>query len=123
MVAAKCLPDGVRIYRPLMSPNPRTPQQRDRRFARVRRLTRTIFLGSGVLSGALVGYVASNAKPVIAIPVAATPTTTTTAAPTGESANNDDATPTTTPYTPPASAPVTTTTVCTTTPSGTTTCY
>jgi phosphoribosylcarboxyaminoimidazole (NCAIR) mutase len=105
-----------------MSPNPRTPQQRDRRFARVRRLTRTIFLGSGVLSGALVGYVASNAKPVIAIPVAAT-TTTTTTAPTSESANNDDATPTTTPYTPPASAPVTTTTVCTTSPSGTTTCY
>ena len=105
-----------------MSPNPRTPQQRDRRFARVRRLTRTIFLGSGVLSGALVGYVASNAKPVIAIPVAAT-TTTTTSAPVSQSANGDDTPVTTTPYTPPASAGVTTTTVCTTTPSGTTVCH
>jgi hypothetical protein len=107
-----------------MSPLPRTPQQRDRRFARVRRLTRTIFLGSGVLSGVLVGFVASNAKPVVTIPTPATtvtaPTTTTTAP--SDDSGGGSVTPTTTPYTPPTTVPVTTTTVCTTTPSGTTTC-
>ena len=36
-----------------MTPQQRTPHQRDRRFARVRRLTQTIFLGSGVVVGAL----------------------------------------------------------------------
>ena len=102
-----------------MSPLPRTPQQRDRRFARVRRLTRTLFLGSGVLSGVLVGYAASNAKPVVTIPVpTAAPTTT---APSDESSGGASAT--TTPYTAPTTVPVTTTTVCTTTPSGHTTCY
>ncbi len=107
-----------------MSPLPRTPQQRDRRFARVRRLTRTLFLGSGVLSGVLVGYVASNAKPVVTIPVpTAAPTTTapTTTAPTTTASGGASAT--TTPYTAPTTVPVTTTTVCTTTPSGHTTCY
>jgi hypothetical protein len=107
-----------------MSPLPRTPQQRDRRFARVRRLTRTLFLGSGVLSGVLVGYAASNAKPVVTIPVpTAAPTTTapTTTAPSDESSGGASAT--TTPYTAPTTVPVTTTTVCTTTPSGHTTCY
>ena len=31
-----------------MSPTFRTPQQRDRRFARVRHLTQAIFVGSGI---------------------------------------------------------------------------
>lgn len=110
-----------------MSPHPRTPQQRDRRFARVRRLTRTIFLGSGVLSGALVGFAASNAKPVVVIhspaPTTTAPTTTTTVA--GDDSGDGSITPapTTTPSSTPTTVPVTTTTVCTTTPSGHTTCY
>ena len=44
-----------------MSPQTRTPQQRDRRFNRVRRLTQVIFVGAGAVSAALVGFVAANA--------------------------------------------------------------
>lgn len=106
-----------------MSPSTRTPQQRDRRFARVRNLTMTIFVSSGVISAVFVGYAASIAKPVTTAPVAApTATTPTTTATTPTPAGSTKTTPTTV-YTPPAAAPVTTTTVCTTTPSGTTTCY
>jgi len=108
-----------------MSPSTRTPQQRDRRFARVRNLTMTIFVSSGVISAVFVGYAASIAKPVTTAPVT-TPTTSTPAAtpttPAATPAGSTNVTPTTV-YTPPAPAPVTTTTVCTTTPSGTTTCY
>lgn len=99
--------------------SPRTPQQRDRRFARVRRLTQTILIGAGVVSGVLVGYIASTTKPAVTIPVTAPPATTIPA--TGGSGAT-----TTAPAagsTPPTTAPVTTTTVCTTTPSGRVTCY
>ncbi len=104
-----------------MSPNPRTPQQRDRRFARVRRLTQGILLGSGVASAVLVGYTAANAKPVTTVPVtvaahAATTTTTHTTPSKGGSTA-------TTAYTPPTTAPVVHTPVCTTTPSGTVICH
>ena len=75
-----------------MTPSPRTTHQRDRRFARVRMLTRTIFVGSSVLSVGMVGYLASITK---------LHTTTTT---------------------PTTSAPVTTTTTCYTSPSGNTVC-
>ena len=51
-----------------MTPRPRTPQQRDRRFARVRRITQTVLIGSGVGSGLFVGYAASIAKPLATIP-------------------------------------------------------
>ena len=97
-----------------MTPIHRTPQQRDRRFTRVRHLTQLIFIGSGALSAVFVGYAASTAKPVTPTNQSV-PATTTAPHPGG-------AAPTTL-YTPPTAAPVTTTTVCTTTPSGTVTCY
>ncbi len=98
---------------------PRTPQQRDRRFARVRTMTQTVLIGSGVASGAFVGYAASTAKPVVAPQPATTssPTTTTT-----QPSSAVTQTPGTV-YTPPTTAPVTTTTACYTTPSGSTVCY
>ena len=111
-----------------MSPSNRTPQQRDRRFARVRNLTMTIFVGSGVVSAVFVGYAASIVKPV----TTTTPTTSlttpatapvTTTTPSSSGTGSTSGTTPTTVYTPPTTAPVTTTTVCTTTPSGTTTCY
>ncbi|NNN01569.1 MAG: hypothetical protein HKL86_07055 [Acidimicrobiaceae bacterium] len=97
-----------------MTPTRRTPQQRDRRFARVRRLTQAVLLTSGVVSAVLVGYVASAAKPVAktTVTVPSTPATTAPATSTGSGT-----------YTPPSTAAVTTTTVCTSTPSGTVTCY
>lgn len=94
-----------------MTPTHRTPQQRDRRFARVRNLTLAVFVGSGVASVAFVGYAASIPR-ATTTSTTTTPTTTTTSKSTG-----------TTVYSPPTTAPTTTTTVCTTTPSGTTTCY
>jgi hypothetical protein len=64
----------------------RTPQQRDRRFARVRNVTRGVLVGSGVSSVALVGLFASTAKPAVHLvdPTTTTtsPTTTTTVPPT-----------------------------------------
>jgi phosphoribosylcarboxyaminoimidazole (NCAIR) mutase len=99
-----------------MTPSHRTPQQRDRRFARIRRLTQIVFVGSGVASAVLVGYVASAAKPPVTLPTttvpAATPTTTAPGHPTP-----------TTAYRAPVVAPVTTTTICYSTPSGHVTCY
>jgi phosphoribosylcarboxyaminoimidazole (NCAIR) mutase len=99
-----------------MTPSHRTPQQRDRRFARIRRLTQIVFVGSGVASAVLVGYVASAAKPPVTLPTttvpAATPTTTALGHPTP-----------TTAYRAPVVAPVTTTTICYSTPSGHVTCY
>ena len=96
-----------------MTPTHRTPQQRDRRFARVRNLTLAVFVGSGVASVAFVGYAASIPRETTTTSTTTTPTTTTT---TSKSTG-------TTVYSPPTTAPTTTTTVCTTTPSGTTTCY
>jgi len=92
----------------------RTPQQRDRRFARARRLTQSVFVGAGAMSAVLVGYAAANAKPVATTTVTA-PTTITSSASTKSSSTSGATVPT--------KAPVTTTTVCTTTPSGTVTCY
>ena len=96
---------------------PRTPQQRDRRFARVRTMTQTVLIGSGVASGAFVGYAASTAKPAVAPTTTSSPTTTTT-----QPSSAATQTPGTV-YTPPTTAPVTTTTTCYTTPSGSTVCY
>ncbi len=101
-----------------MRPHPRTPQQRDRRFARVRRLTQSVFVGAGGLSAALVGFVAVNAKPVITTPTTS-PTTTAVTVPSTSSSTKM----TTPSASVPTTAPVTTTTVCTTSPSGTVTCY
>ncbi len=99
-----------------MAPPPRTPHQRDRRFARVRRLTQTVFLGSGVVSGLFVAYAASTAKPAVTVVVPSSTTTTTTT----PSATTD--TTTTTVPTTPTSVATTTTTTCYSTPSGHTTC-
>ncbi len=132
-----------------MTPRPRTPQQRDKRFARVRRITQTVLIGSGVGSGLFVGYAASIAKPLTTIPATtvasgtpagattSTPTTATvrpatTAAshattPVTSRATTPASTPATVPATAPATvpttAPVTATTTCYSTPSGTRVCY
>ena len=99
-----------------MTPSRRTPQQRDRRFARIRRLTQVIFVSSGVVSAVLVGYVASAAKPVVTTPVTL-PSTVPATTPTTIANNTGGTTPTTVP------APVTTTTVCYSTPSGNVICH
>ena len=112
-----------------MTPRPRTPQLRDKRFARVRRITQTVLVGSGVASGLFIGYAASTAKPLSATTppttTATTPATPTTPATTPNSAGT--VTPTTTPApvatTPPVTAPITSTTTCYSTPSGTRVCY
>jgi hypothetical protein len=105
-----------------MRPTIRTPQQRDRRFARARRLTQGVFVGAGAVSAVLTGFVAANARPVTT--TLTTPTTTTTAPVSStnddSSSTNDSSAPSTTV---PTKAPVTSTTVCTTSPSGTVTCY
>jgi phosphoribosylcarboxyaminoimidazole (NCAIR) mutase len=103
-----------------MTPSHRTPQQRDRRFARIRRLTQAIFLSSGVVSAVLVGYVASAAKPAVTVPVTVPATTVPT---TTVASHTSVATTPTTVYTPPVTAPVTHTTVCYSTPSGTVVCH
>ena len=103
-----------------MTPSRRTPQQRDRRFARVRRITHAVLLTSGVVSATLIGYVASVTKPVAKVTVSA-PVTTSTPTTTGTAANATSSSSSS--YTPPTTVPVTTTTVCTSTPSGTVTCY
>ena len=112
-----------------MTPRPRTPQLRDKRFARVRRITQTVLVGSGVASGLFIGYAASTAKPLAAItpPSTTVPPTTPTTTTTTPRRTSDDATPATTPApaatTPPVTAPVTSTTTCYSTPSGTRVCY
>jgi cytoskeletal protein RodZ len=129
----------------------RTPQQRDRQFARVRRITQTVFLAASTLSVLFVGYASAKAKPVTTFPVVTTPTgvipvpPTTNSTPTSPTTQPRPSTPTTQPrpgtpttqpttpttyvaptpttvYTPPTK-PVTTTTVCYSTPSGHVTCY
>ncbi|MHB1088671.1 MAG: hypothetical protein ACYC19_07910, partial [Acidimicrobiales bacterium] len=89
-----------------MSPSTRTPQQRDRRFARVRNLTMSIFVSSGVISAVFIGYAASIAKPVTATTTTPTSSTTATTTPTtptpstSSPAGASNVTPTTV-YTPP----------------------
>ena len=130
----------------------RTPQQRDRQFARVRRLTQTVFLAASTLSVLFVGYASAKSKPVTTFPVVTTPTgvipvpTTTASKPSTPTTQPRPSTPMTQPrpgtpttqpttptttyvaptpttvYTPPKK-PVTTTTVCYSTPSGHVTCY
>lgn len=120
----------------------RTPQQRDRQFARVRRLTQAVFLAASTLSVLFVGYASAKAKPVTTFPVVTTPTgvtpipTTTVPNPSTPTTRPRPGTPTTQPQTPtptsvaptpttvytPPKAPVTTTTVCYSTPSGHVTC-
>jgi cytoskeletal protein RodZ len=130
----------------------RTPQQRDRQFARVRRLTQTVFLAASTLSVLFVGYASAKSKPVTTFPVVTTPTgvipvpTTTASNPSTPTTQPRPSTPTTQPrpgtpttqpttptttyvaptpttvYTPPKK-PVTTTTVCYSTPSGHVTCH
>jgi len=126
----------------------RTPQQRDRQFARVRRLTQAVFLAASTLSVLFVGYASAKAKPVTTFPVVTTPTgvtpipTTTVSNPSTPTTRPRPGTPTTQPQTPttqpqtpttvaptpttvytPPKRPVTTTTVCYSTPSGHVTCH
>ncbi len=80
-------------------------------------LTRTIFVGSSVLSVGMVGYLASITKlhtTTHPAPTTTAPVTSTTVTPAG--ATGATAAPTTT------TVPVTTTTTCYTTPSGNTVC-
>lgn len=100
-----------------VTPAPRTPQLRDRRFARVRLVTRTVFLGSSAFSIVTVGYLANVSHLHAKVTVPTTSTTTTTIA------GSTGATGVTGGTSTPTTAPTTTTTVCTTSPSGTTTCY
>ena len=104
-----------------MTPAPRTRHLRDRRFARVRTLTRSIALGSSVLSLGAIGYLAHLPKAVVHVvhPTTTTvqPTTSTTT-----SRSTGGVTHATTTYVPPTTVPVTTTTTCWTTPSGNTSC-
>jgi hypothetical protein len=116
-----------------MTPHPRTSQLRDRRFARVRRITQTVLIGSGLTSGAFIGYAAATAKPlpVVTLPTHATSstTTTTTLAPIpsgegeGDDTNSQGVTGGSTATAPPTTAPHTSTTTCYSTPSGQTVCY
>ena len=109
-----------------MSPNTRTSTQRDRKFARVRRVTQTILVSSGVASGVMVGFVAANTKPVTTIPVVThqAPAPTTTVHPTTPVKRTTTApvAPTTT-YVAPTTVPAAPAPVCYTTPSGTTVCH
>ncbi len=74
------------VLRRSMTPAQRTPQQRDRRFARVRHVTQVIFLGSCAASALFVGYAANAAKVTTTSLPTSTPSTTsgvtTTEAPT-----------------------------------------
>lgn len=99
-----------------MTPNPRTPQLRDRRFARVRLLSNSIFLVASALSAGMVAYFASTA-----VAHTSNPQTTTTTTATGGGNGGGGTTPTTTRPTPTtvATVPVTTPTVCHTSASGT----
>lgn len=111
-----------------MTPHPRTPQQRDRRFARVRRLTQTILIGSGLASGLFIGYAKATAKPLTTVPAPVTavttpPSSSSNTPSSGGTGSNAVSTPSaSSTHTAPAPAPVTTTTVCYSTPSGTTVC-
>ena len=104
-----------------MPPTTRTTYQRDRRFTRVRRLTRTILIGSGVASGAFVGYAATVTKPFVTGTLRPHATTTVSAPPAPRGSNDDGSnTPAVTPA--PTSAPASATPTCYSTPSGTRIC-
>jgi len=122
-------------------PTARTPQQRDRQFIRVRRLTQGVFVAASALSVLFVGYASAKVKPVatypvtspsggpVVVPPTSPPTTQPTTAPTSPpttqhsgGGGSTNTTPTTV-YVPPKPAPTTTTTVCYSTPSGHVTCY
>ncbi len=111
-----------------MTPTHRTPQQRDRRLARVRRVSRSVLVGSGLSSAALVGLFASTAKPSTldhvvdpttttspAPTTTTTPSTTTTVPSRSNGSTTTQPTPTTTTTAP---TPTTTQPTCYTTPSG-----
>lgn len=98
-----------------MTPQTRSPQQRDRRFARVRRMTQTVVISASTVSAILIGVVAVNAKPATSVVTTPTAPVTATTTPAAPAATHTVAAP--------KAAPVTTTTVCTTSPSGTVTCY
>ena len=113
-----------------MAANHRTPQQRDKRLARVRRATQVTFIAAAASSGVIVAYAANLPKsPVVTIPTTTVPTTTvpttTTTSPPPTTQHGGGVTttrpPTTT--TPPTTVPVTTTTTCYSTPSGNQVCY
>jgi hypothetical protein len=132
-----------------MTPSERTPQERDRRFARVRLATQSILMGSLAASMVFVGYASNTAHVAVAttavpaVTSATTPTTnpaTVVSASYGDNSGSDDGfsnavagapavqtTPATvktnTAYTPPSTAPVKAATVCTTTPSGRMVCH
>ena len=124
-----------------MTPTIRTPQERDRRFARARFFTQAILLGSLTTSVLYVGYAANLAHSAPTTPVAIARTTTAPAvttthygddfeagapssnATTGTSSATTATTAPTSGYTTPSTAPVTTGTVCTTTPSGRMVCH
>src|ERR1700722_1487514 len=67
---------GECVLRRSMTPAQRTPQQRDRRFARVRHVTQVIFLGSFAASALFVGYAANAAKATTTSFPTSIPTTT-----------------------------------------------
>ena len=110
-------------------PTARTPQQRDRQFIRVRRLTQGVFVAASALSVLFVGYASAKVKPVTTYPVTSPsggpvvvpPTSPPTTQHSG-GGGSTNTTPTTV-YVPPKPAPTTTTTVCYSTPSGHVTCY
>ena len=130
-----------------MNPIERTPQERDRRFARVRLATQSILMGSLAASLAFVGYTSSiahvAAATTVAPTVATTPTTVVAASPSvyyGDNSGGDDgysnvsagapavqttsaAVKNSTGYTTPSTAPVKAAPVCTTTPSGRMVCH
>lgn len=66
-----------------MNPSERTPQQRDRRFARVRRLADAILMASVASAVIFVGYASNTAHvTTTTVPVASAPTTRPTTRPT-----------------------------------------
>src|SRR5580704_3772309 len=101
---------GGFVLRRSMAPQ-RTPQQRDRRFARARHVTQAIFLGSCTASALFVGYAANAAHVTTTVPVTTVPATTTSDVTTTEptttttvrqriATTTDPTTPTTDPTTP-----------------------
>jgi hypothetical protein len=123
-----------------MTTSIRTPQQRDRRFARVRRLSDAILMGGIASAVIFVGYASNTAHSAVtatSVPaVASAPASAITTsyngaegddssytAITGSSTVQNNPTTATKAYTPPATAPGATKTVCTTTPSGRMVCH
>ncbi len=103
----------------------RTPQQRDRQFARVRRLTQSVFLVASTLSVLFVGYASAKAKPVTTFPVVTTPTgvvpvpTTAVQNPSTPTTRPRPGTPTTQPHSGTTTTPTPTTTYVAPTPTTT----